>query len=238
MEESLELAVSLDDRVLKAKQSENELEDLLKEYMPFINAQVTRYSSPANQDKHDELQSIAMMAFCEAIKKYEADKGHFFPFVSRVVRARLIDSLRRAYRFEEQTVPLETEGDDDDSINSSMLNEVSIRLYDAQRTNELLVEEIEQFKIELASWGITMDVLAKQSPKQKKLLATYKMAVKKISQDVNIIQTIQLKRYFPIKAISKLTGLPQKNLERARTFIIASLIIKLGDFSYLSDYIK
>ena len=236
MEESLEQAVSLDDRVLKAQQSEDELEALLNEYMPFIYSQVARYSSPANKDKYDELQSVAMMSFCEAVKKYEPDKGHFYPFVTHVVRLRLVDSLRRAYKFEEHTVPLATV--DDDSVDSSMLNSASMRSYEAQLANELLVEEIEQFTAELSSWGITMAALTKHSPKHQRLLATYKEAIAKIAQDADIIQTIQLKRYYPVKAISELTGLPLKNVEYARTFIIASLIIKFGDFDYLSDYVK
>ena len=236
MEESLEQAISLDSRVLKAKQSNEELKDLLKEYMPFIHSQVARYSSSTNKDKYDELQSVAMMSFCEAVKKYDADKGHFYLFVTHIVRLRLVDSLRQAYKFEEHTVPRVTV--DDDPVDSSMLNSASISSYEAQRTNEFIANEIEQFAAELSTWGITIADLTKHSPKHQRMLAIYKMAIAKIAQDVNIIQTIQLKRYYPVKAISELTGLPLKNVVHARTFIIASLIIKFNDFDYLSEYIK
>ena len=238
MEENVVQAASLDSRVVAAKQSESETEKLIEEFRPFLNARVTRYSSNADWDRREDLMSLAMMAFYEAIQKYDVDKGHFFPFVNRVVRARLIDGLRQLYKNEEQSVPLEEDDDEQFSSNSSAINEISMRFYDIQRRQESLAEEIEQFKLELASWGITLDELTRQSPKHRKLLETYKKTVSQVSQNIDIIQTIQMKRYFPVKAVAELTGLPRKNVERARTFILASLIIKLGDFDYLSDYVK
>ena len=237
VEESVEEAESLDNRVLAAQQSRDEMDQLIKDYMPFINSRVARYSSHTEYDKREELQSVAMMSFYEAVQKYDAEKGHFFPFVNRVVRARIIDSIRRVYR-DDLTVPLDEEDDEQNSSNSSTIDTVSMRFYDIQRRQEQLVDEIEQFKMELSSWGITMETLSQQSPKHRKLLETYKTAITIISQNVDIIQTIQLKCYFPVKAIANLTGLPQKNVERARTFILASLIIKLGDYDYLSEYVK
>jgi len=179
-----------------------------------------------------------MMSFYEAVQKYDAEKGHFFPFVNRVVRARIIDSIRRGYRADDQTVPLDAEEDDQHSSKPSAVDSVSMRFYDIQRRQEQITDEIEQFKMELSTWGITMETLSQQSPKHRKVLDTYKEAIAIIAKNVDIIQTIQLKCYFPVKAIANITGLPQKNVERARTFILASLIIKLGDYDYLSDYVR
>ena len=64
------------------------------------------------------------------------------------------------------------------------------------------------------------------------------MVVSKICQAPEIIQMIQLKRYFPVKVVAELTGVPQKTLDRARIFILASVIIKLGDYNYLSEYVS
>jgi hypothetical protein len=83
-----------------------------------------------------------------------------------------------------------------------------------------------------------MDALVKQSPKHKRVVEEYKYLVEQISKNPDIVQTIKLKHYFPIKKISQISKLPQKKLEYARTFIIASLIIKLGDYDYLSEYVK
>ena len=238
MEENLEHAASLDNRAVAAKQSESETERLIEDFKPFLNARAARYAPQSDWAQREELQSVTMMAFYEAIQKYDINKGHFFPFADRVVRARIIDSIRLVYKAGEKTVSFEADNDAEPSSNSSVIDEISIRSYDEQRRREMITEEIEQFKAELALWGITMDALSRQSPKHRKLLLSYRMAIAKILQNSDIVQTIQLKRYFPIKAVALLTGLPQKNVERARTFILASLIIKLGDFDYLSEYIS
>ena len=238
MGESIRQTISLDDRVIKAKQSEQETTRLLEEFMPFLDARVAKYSSQADADKRDKLQSVAMMAFYEAIQKYDMLKGHFFPFANRVIRARFFDTLRKIYKNGEPTISLDASDDGQPNTQSAAINKISMQAYEARRRQEMLAEEIEQFKGELTSWGITLEALAKQSPKQRKLLETYRMIVAKVSQNLGVIETIWLKHYFPVKIVSEITGLPQKNVERARTFILASLIIKLGDYDYLAEYVS
>ena len=238
MEEEIVQAASLDERASAAKRSESEAEQMIAEFKPFLNSSVARYSSNADSDQREELFSVAMMAFYEAIKKYDPEKGHFFPFAKRVVQARIIDSVRRSYRAGEQPISLEAEEDGRPAAESSAVNEISMRFYDLQRRQEALAEEIEQFKAELSAWGITMDSLSRQSPKHRKVLETYRSAVSALLKSPDILQTIQIKRYFPVKAAAELTGLPLKNVERARTFILASIIIKMGDFDYLSEYVS
>lgn len=238
MVEIVEKAALLDNRAVAAKQSEYEMEQLIHDFDPFLQSRVAKYSLRSDSERREELLSTAMFAFYEAIKSYEIEKGHFFPFANRVVCTRIIDQLRKVYRHEGHTVPLEDQNAEQQSAQSVVIEEISVRTYNAERSRENLVDEIEQFKAELADWGITMDSLTKSSPKHQKLRDDYRMAVSRIHQAPDIVQTIQLKRYFPIKAAAEITGLPQKTLERARTFILASLIIKLGDYSYLSDYVS
>jgi RNA polymerase sigma factor len=237
MVEVIEKTASLDERAVIAKQSEDETERLIEDFRPFLNARVAKYSLWSDMNQREEMFSIAMMAFYESIQKYDISKGHYFPFANRVVCERLIDYIRSIYRHEGKTVPLDEDDEERPSAQSGAIEEVSIRSYDAQRRQQSLVDEIEQFKAELTTWGITMDILTQHSPKHQKVRDTYKRVIAKICQSPDIVQTIQIKRYFPIKAVSELTGLPQKNLERARTFILASIIIKMGDYEYLSDYV-
>ncbi|MCL1982255.1 MAG: sigma-70 family RNA polymerase sigma factor [Clostridiales bacterium] len=235
--ETVETAALLDTRAVSAKEIKDEMEGLIEEFSPFMHSRVAKYSMRTDYDRREELFSTALMAFYEAIQRYEIEKGHFFPFANRVVCTRIIDHIRKIYRHEGQTVSLDEDASEQPTAQSTAVEEISVRAYTADRRQEMLVEEIEQFKSELATWGITMDSLAKSSPKHKQLLDEYRMAVAKIHQAPDIVQTIQLKRYFPVKTIAEITGLPQKKLERARTFILASLIIKMGDYDLLSDYV-
>ena len=236
-DEIIEQPKSLNDRANKAKLSEEEAKALIEEFMPYLKARVTKYSVRLDEHGKEDLLSTAMMGFYEALQSYNCDKGHFFPFANRVVTARIIDQIRKINRHDGKTVSLDTDDDEQQAYQSAAINEISMRNYDAERRRELLVDEIEQFKVEAASWGITMDALVKSSPKHKELRYTYKDILLTVSKSPEIMQTIHFKKYFPIKAVSKITGLPQKKLERARTYIIAALVIKSGDYELLSEYV-
>ena len=242
MADEIVKAANLDNRAVLAKQSSDEMNRLLADFTPFLHASVAKYLLQNNTYHRQEMFSTALRALHEAVQKYNIEKGHFFLFANRIVRERIIDYIRTIYRHEGKTVPL-VEGDDvqEDQQQVHALftteEEISIRIYDTERKQQLLADEIELFKSELATWGITMESLYKQSPKHKQLRETCKFVVSTIAESPDIVQTIRLKRYFPISTISKITGVPPKKLERARTFILASLIIKLGDYEYLSGYV-
>ena len=236
-EETVEKAADLDERVVLAKDSESEAEKLILDYTPFLRSRAARYSLQDKEDLRDALFSVAMSAFYEAIQSYDDEKGHFFPFANRVIRARIIDYIRTSSKHEGRTVPLETDDDELRSAQSSAINMISMRNYDEERRRERLAEEIEQFKHELASWGITMEALVRASPKHKELRRTYDGVIAAVAGNPDIMQTIHLKRYFPVNSISKLTGLPQKKLERARIYVLAALVIKTGDYEQLSGYL-
>jgi RNA polymerase sigma factor len=237
MSETIVNVADLDNRAVTAKESKGDMEKFIEDYIPFLRARVARYSAQPDSDINEKLLSVAMLAFYESVRSYDPTKGHFFPFADMVVKRRIFDSLRSEYRDEEKTVPFDEEIDEPANVQSSADIEISLRYYDEQRRRESLAEEIEHFKEELMTWGITMKKLSENSPKHKKLLESYRRAVAVIADEADIAQTIQLKRYFPVKKISEATGLPQKNIERARTFILASLIIKFGEYENLSDYI-
>ena len=216
------------------------MEQFIEDFKPFLQACAIRYSHGGDDDRRQELFSTAMLAFYESVQSYDAEKGHFYPFANNVIRMRIIDFIRGVYRREADVVPLDPlliDDDDQQSSQTAALNQLSMRKYNEDRSNEMLVDEIEQFKAELNTWGITMETLSKHSPKHKALRETYRSLASQISKSADIIQTIQIKRYFPVKAISEISGLPQKNIERARIFILASLIILMGDYDLLSDYV-
>jgi len=236
MDDVFEKTRDLDDRAAAAKVSKDEAERLINDFYPYLGKCVAKYSQ---QDKryHEELFSTAVMAFYESIRSYSMEKGHFFPFANHVINKRIIDHLRKIYKHDGRTFSLEGGDEAATAAQSAAIDNISVRLYEAQRRQEQLAEEIEQFKAELGAWGITMEALSEQSPKHKALLDTYRQAVQRMAVTPNIVQIIRNKHYFPVKTIAYVTGLPQKKIERARTFLLASLILKVGDYELLSDYV-
>jgi RNA polymerase sigma factor len=236
-EEIIEHPAGLDERATSAKESDSEAKVLIEEFMPFIRGRVAKYSARYDEHQREDLLSTAMIAFYEAVQCFDAEKGHFFPFANRVVCARIIDQMRKINRHEGKTVSLNEDEAEQQSSQTAAINVISMRNYDTELRQKRLAEEIEMFISEVAFWGITMEALAKGSPKHKDLRHTYREIIAKVINCPDIMQTIHLKRYFPIKAIAKITGLPHKKLERARTFILASLVIKTGDYELLTEYI-
>jgi len=236
--DTVEKAANLDDRAMAAKDSEGEAERLIREFEPFLRSRAAKYSMRNDAYQRDELYSTAMIAFYEAIRGYDIEKGHFYNYVNKVVCGRIIDDIRKNYSRESKILPLEDEDEDRQSTHSTAINETSIQIYEAEQSRKSVSEEIEQFRAELDSWGITMETLVDQSPKHKARRDECKYIASAIAANSDLLQTIQIKRYFPIKAVSGVTKIPPKKLERARMFILALLIIKVGDYNYLADYIK
>ena len=232
-EEQIISDVNIDERAIQAKTNNDEANALIEEFTPFLWSRVSKYSL-GDKNLAEDLFSVALMAFFEAIKSYDYSKGHFFPFASEVVKRRLIDAVRKQYKKKQDIIPFEENADAEEK---TLFTNAAFDAYRKTRYQENLVLEIEQFKRELSDWGFTLEALTKQSPKHKALLIKYKEAVEKLANSQEVMHTIQIKRYFPIKKASEITGLSKKNLEYARIFIIASLIIKNGEYTYLSEYV-
>ena len=229
----------LDARALSAKESEIEMESLLSDFKPFFAHTAIKYAIRASHEHKDELFNIAQLGFYEAVKGFDKAKGHFFPFAKLVVRNKIIDHVRMAYTKKRDTVSLdEDNGEVEGAALSKLLGKVSIERYDSDMRQKKIAEELSQFRQDLASWNISMESLVKESPKHKALKTTYKGLVQIIMNTPGILDTIIKKHYLPIKEISKLSGLPQKKIERARTFILAAILIKIGDYDFLSDYVE
>lgn len=237
MNDSFETVLSLDERALKAAADKTAHNDMIEEFRPFLHNCTARYAS-ADRNKHDELFSVAMLAFSEAITKFDSSKGNFFSFAANVVRRRLIDEVRRHYKSENNVYSLDDLGEDGEQSQSDIVSAASQRLYADQQSNLDLIAEIEQFKTELAQWKITMPLLVQQAPKHAALRVLCLRAVALAAKDPQIMQAFHLKHYLPVKKIAEISKIPPKKLERMRTFIIASLIIKTGDYEKLSGYVS
>ena len=228
----------LDARALTAKESEIEMENLISDFRPFFAHTVLKYAIRASSEHKDELFNVAQMGFYEAVKGFDSAKGHFFPFAKLVVRNSIIDHVRKAYRRKGETISLDDDCETEGKPLSKLLGKVSVERYDSDMRQKKIAEELSQFRKDLAGWKISMESLVKESPKHQALKESYKGIVQLIMNNSELLDTIINKHYLPIKEISILSGLPQKKIERARTFILAAILIKIGDYDFLSDYVE
>ena len=228
----------LDNRALVAKNSEAEMENMLSDFKPYFSHTAIKYAMRANAEHKDELFSIAQMGFYEAIKGFDKAKGHFFPFAKTVVRNRIIDFIRKHMIKQSHIVSFEDDHDENGNSLSNLIGKISIEQYNSDQRQKKIAEELNQFRQELKTWKISMESLVKESPKHEAVKTSYKEVVQIIMSTPQVLETITKKHYLPIKEISKLSGLPQKKIERARTFILAAILIKIGNYEFLSDYVE
>ena len=228
----------LDARALTAQISEQDMENLISDFKPYFTHIAAKYAIRAFDSHRDELFNVAQLAFYEAIQGFNKNRGHFFPYAKLVVRNNIVDYIRKNFKKVDCHVPLEDSYEVDGKPVSSLLSKVSMEHYAGVERQKKLAEELNEFRLALATWKISMDTLVKESPKHKSLAGSYKSVVQMIMGNKEILDTIQNKHYLPIKEISKISGLPQKKIERARTFILAAILVKIGDYDILSDYVE
>ncbi|MDF2523032.1 MAG: polymerase, sigma 28 subunit, SigI [Clostridiales bacterium] len=232
-------AVSINERVENIKNQENEINRLVEEYKPFIASSVQEMTGRYVRYGEDDELSIAMMAFVEAIKSYDSNKGNFLAFSKNVIKRRLIDYYRKENRHNNViSIHEYMQESEEDSQEADLTREEALRKYSEDEISEYRRLELEQLKKELSVWDISFFELVDVSPKAEKTRKAYGDILKYLLSQQDMIRLIKTKKYLPVAEIEKNTRIPRKTIERARKYILAVLIIYTGDYQYISDYIN
>ncbi|MGI5857939.1 MAG: RNA polymerase sigma factor SigI [Tepidanaerobacteraceae bacterium] len=229
---------SLNERVIHIKNNTEEVNRLIEEYKPFIASTVESHVARYVEYGIDDELSIALIAFHEAIKKYDIKKGNFLSFARITIKHRLIDYYRKEQRKNESVVYIEpNKQDDDDELVDIYVSE-SVKEYTESQISHLRRLELQEIKKELALWGISFPDVAKSSPKQKGTRNTYIKAIHYIMNNPEILNIIKKKKYLPIGKITAALKIPRKRIERGRNYIVAAVLILSGDYQFINEYIK
>ncbi|MNN33555.1 RNA polymerase sigma factor SigI [compost metagenome] len=176
------------------------------------------------------------MAFSEAIQSYKVDRGDFLSFAQRLIKLRLIDNYRKQNRQKEAKFSGLEELEDE--IKVQYIDKVSLENYKQEGIDYLRKLEIEQFSKELVEYDISFDDLIKVSPKWKSTKVLYNTLIKESIKNTLVMKSFTRNKTLNIKELEKVTNIPRKKIERARRYIVAVLIILVGDYEYLRDYIS
>lgn len=222
---------SLEERILLIKNENVAFDNVILEYMPFITkcvkAATLKFVSPS-----DEEIKIGIDAFCDAIMLFNNEKGKFLPFAKLVIKNRLIDYIRKN-KNNEQGVCIAFDSNDDIA-----LFDEAIKNYTLKNEEEILKYEVEDFKLKLLNWKIDMIELVNDCPKW---MLTRKKCLKiaeTISKCDEILDIMFSKYYLPLSKIESKTFEKRKFLEKYRKYIISVVIILVGDYDYLSSFVK
>jgi RNA polymerase sigma factor len=210
---------NLEKRVEFAKHNEDELEAIIKEYIPFIRKTALRVIPPGI---YDDYSSTAMMAFSEAVSCFRAEKGGFLNFASFVIMNRIRDQVRKEFKDREIAYDEET------------LDKIETPDFSESMDRKI---EINIFREELAGYGISMADLLKESPKHKSSRRNADWAAKVLAEEVELMEYLASKKMVPIKKLVKASGTKRKLIEQKRKYIIARAIIRKNDYRYLKEFI-
>ena len=226
--------LNLNERAVRAKTDENEVNSLIAEYTPFLRASVRKYISGRDEYLFNDMFSIAQEAFLEAVKAYDQSKGHFIVFAGLVIKRRILNGLTEARRREGRETAfsaLSARGKDGEEIEFDPPDER------AQSFDNPYKWEIEAIKQEVCAYGIDFMKLAKYSPSAGKTKEACLSAVKYISGQQRLLSEMRRSGELPCKIICEATGIHRKTVERHRQYIIVVTVIAAGGYPYLSEWI-
>lgn len=209
----------LEERLNDIKKDDNNLNDLIKDYEPFILASASEFSK-RHISRSDDEWSIALIAFYEAVETFDADRGSFFAYAKLIIKSRLIDYFRSQEKHSGQ-------------ISVEQLSETDLP---AEEKDTDVHYEIDALGQTLARYGFSFTELADCSPKAQKTRESCKKAVRYLLANPILIEDMRLTRLLPLKILAKNTQVPRKILERHRKYIITAAEVLSGDYPGLGEY--
>jgi len=228
------------DLIIKINNAKNNTDDmhvLIEEYMPFIKSEVYK-SKSYDKFEIDDLLSIAMLAFSESVDKYDEEKGNFISFSSKIVNLRLIDYYRSQAKYDNEILDKNTGETSERSIVESGLDKKSIEEFSESELNLLRREEIMEFKEELTKFSIDFVKLKKSSPRKKELRNMCFEIADYIIENEELQNRLRTNRTLDLEKICGKFEVHRKKVERARSYIIAIVIILDRDYMFIRDYIN
>lgn len=219
---------SLEDRVINVRNDNDKAGRLISEFKPFIASVAQKRVGRFLEYGVDDELSVGLIAFKEAMDSYDKNKGKFLSFAKLVISMRLIDYYRKQKRETMATLSL-----DDEQSTTDVMDVKSMDSYRIDEENEKRVLEIIEYRAELEKWGISLEDLAKVSPRKESLREHCKKAARVIVKNSDILNILLQTKRLPIKEIEEIIPVHRKKLERGRIYIIAMVLALVSNFSYM-----
>lgn len=229
--------ISINERVERIKNNEEEINRFVEEYKPFIASCTEKFIGRyVTYGESDEL-SIALIAFVESIRSFNSSKGNFLSFAQGVIRRRLIDFYRKEKKHM-NIISLNEYFNEESGEEIDLSTEKAIEKYNIEEISEYRRLEIEELKRELLKWNITFNDLVRSSPKHSDTRKTCREIIRYILSKPELKEFIMTKKYIPISEIESTLKISRKKIERLRKYIIATIIVITGDYHYIREYVK
>ena len=216
-------------QLLVAKTDKRALNTLIIDYLPFIRKCVEGIFFN-NQAKADNMTD-AMLAFAHSIQSYNPEQGAFIQYAAAVIHNRLINNARKELLEEKRFFPLFFCKLGGKKLRTGM----AIQKYYREEEERNLRLEIEAVNSEFAKWGFSWATLLKNCPKQERSFRIAERAAQAILQDSAMLAEMLKTRQLPLVRLEE--TFPRKALKRYRLYIVARIMLSLGDYPYIYSFL-
>lgn len=223
--------------VLQAQDGDEQaLHDLLYSYAPFMKKTASQVCKRFIDD-HDDEYSVALLAFNEAVQKFDqTNNASFLTFAHMVIRRRVIDFIRKDSRREEFSHDFLPAADPE--VHNGIADYAASNAYTVEEQDQKRREEISLYEKILQEFGLSFQVLVKVSPSHEDARITAIQIAQLVAETDEYKQYMMDKKKLPIKEIEKLVKVSRKTIERNRKYIIAMALLQMSDLHFLKDYLK
>ena len=235
----------IDHAVVALQADPEDIDDFIRQNESYVRSRLFHWQHRTGMQKTaldpEDLWSVSLTAFAEAISDYDISLGAFYPFASLIIERRLTDYLRHEQKHSREVVvdpfilqanPGYANPETDSLIGSEIMSKVGIV------DDDTLALEIDAAVNLFETYGFSFFDLAQCSPKAEKTKQACAIAVRCLLDTPILLSELRHSKHLPSKAIEKRTGLPRKILERHRKYIIAATEIVDGDFPGLAGYMR
>ena len=225
-------------QVARAQQDTPFLERFIEAYQPFILRAASQSAGFAVTRSDDEY-SVALMAFYEAVRIYNAAGGSFGSYARLVIDRRLTDHYRAARRFDAE-VPLSPQIFDGAVEAEQPDAEVQRAVVEKMAAPAAAgaAEEIEEANRLFRGYGFCFYALGKCSPRAEKTRRGCAAAVAALLRTPALLAELRRAHALPVKALAAQSGVSRKLVERHRNYIVAAALLLEGDYPVLSEYLQ
>ncbi|QUH19209.1 RNA polymerase sigma factor SigI [Alkaliphilus sp. B6464] len=213
--------------------NEDDRNNLIEEYIPFIKKILSNQLGKYIEVENNDAFSIGLIAFNEAIEKYDEKRGNFLTFASMVIKSRLIDQLRSESRRSKEVYINQLKSDDEDDNYTE--NIMAIEGFEAGIETRLdmatLVENMKDF-------DVSLEDLINHAPKHRDTRITAISIGRYVFENVHLREKFLKTKNLPTGDLMRDLKVSKKVVQRSRKFIIAIIVILNSDLDTLKEYIS
>lgn len=222
-------------KVYDAKSDMQIADELIKEYMPFIKSETSKFLHRVPTYDDDEL-SISMIAFHEAIRSYSRTRGSFLKYASVIIKNRLIDYARKEQK-QNGVLSIEMLGEEREaSVENNMPDEKDeIAEYEMRDATKFEIVELVR---QMEPFGVSLSDVADNCPKQQKTIKACADAIEYAKQHPELLDEFLRTKRLPMAELTKGSGAERKTLERHRKYLVALLLIYTNGYEIIRGHIK